>query len=51
MIVKNKVPGIDAKLAEQITGFMQQLRIMKLEKTPGHCRNTGLGHGFICTAY
>jgi MoxR-like ATPase len=34
-IVKNKVPGIDAKLAEQITRFMQQLRIMKLEKTPG----------------
>jgi len=35
MIVKNKVPGIDAKLAEQITGFIQQLRIIKLEKTPG----------------
>ena len=35
MIVKSKVPGIDAKLAEQITGFMQQLRILKLEKTPG----------------
>lgn len=35
LIVKNKVPGIDAKLAEQITRFMQQLRIMKLEKTPG----------------
>lgn len=35
MIVKNKVPAIDKKLAEQITGFMQQLRIMKLEKTPG----------------
>ena len=35
MIVKNKVPGIDAKLAEQITGFMQQLRILKLEKIPG----------------
>ncbi len=34
-IVKNKVPGIDAILAEQITRFMQQLRIMKLEKTPG----------------
>src|SRR6266496_1001682 len=35
VIVKSKVPGIDAKLAEQITGFMQQLRILKLEKTPG----------------
>ncbi|MDQ3682201.1 MAG: MoxR family ATPase [Bacteroidota bacterium] len=35
LIVKNKVPGIDAKLAEQITRFMQQLRSMKLEKSPG----------------
>ena len=35
MIVKTKVPGIDAKLAEQITGFMQQLRMIKLEKSPG----------------
>lgn len=35
LIVKNKVPAIDTKLAEQITRFMQQLRIMKLEKTPG----------------
>ena len=34
-IVKNKVPGIDKKLAEQITGFMHQLRAIKLEKTPG----------------
>src|SRR5687768_9175581 len=35
LIVKNKVPGIDTKLAEQITSFMQQLRTLKLEKTPG----------------
>ena len=35
MIVKSKIPGIDKKLAEQITSFMQQLRILKLEKTPG----------------
>jgi MoxR-like ATPase len=35
LIVKNKVPNIDTKLAEQITLFMQQLRIIKLEKTPG----------------
>src|SRR5215831_7306712 len=34
-IVKSKVNGIDKKLAEQITKFMQQLRNMKLEKTPG----------------
>jgi MoxR-like ATPase len=34
-IVKNKVPGIDVKLAEQITRFMQELRKMRLEKTPG----------------
>ena len=35
LIVKNKVPGIDAKLAEHISRFMQQLRMLKLEKTPG----------------
>ena len=35
LIVRNKVPGIDAKLAEQITRFMQQLRITNLEKKPG----------------
>jgi MoxR-like ATPase len=34
-IVKNKVPAIDAQLSEQITRFMQELRKMKLEKTPG----------------
>jgi MoxR-like ATPase len=34
-IVKNKLPGIDAKLAEQISRFMQELRSMKLEKLPG----------------
>src|SRR5205814_10116608 len=35
LIVKNKIPGIDAQLGEQITRFMQALRTMKLEKTPG----------------
>jgi MoxR-like ATPase len=35
LIVKNKIPGIDNKLGEQICRFMQQLRTMKLEKTPG----------------
>ena len=35
LIVKSKVAGIDTKLATQITGFMQQLRKIKLEKTPG----------------
>jgi MoxR-like ATPase len=35
LIVKNKTENIDAKLAEQITKFMQELRVMKLEKTPG----------------
>jgi MoxR-like ATPase len=35
LIVKNKVPGINEKLAEQITRFIQQLRNIKLEKTPG----------------
>jgi MoxR-like ATPase len=35
LIVKNKLPGIDSALGEQICGFMQQLRTLKLEKTPG----------------
>jgi MoxR-like ATPase len=35
LIVKNKVPHLDVKLSEQITRFMQELRKMKLEKTPG----------------
>jgi MoxR-like ATPase len=35
MIVKKKVPGIDAKLGIQICKFMQTLREIKLEKSPG----------------
>lgn len=34
-IVNNKVPELDAKLATQVCEFMQHLRQMKLEKTPG----------------
>ena len=34
-IVKNRVPGIDVKLASEICSFMQALRQMQLEKTPG----------------
>lgn len=35
LIVKSRVPGVDAKLGAQITRFMQELRLLKLEKTPG----------------
>lgn len=35
LIVKSRNKNIDTKLAEQVTRFMQQLRTMKLEKTPG----------------
>ena len=35
MIVKSKVPEIDATLGEQICRFMQTLRLLKLEKSPG----------------
>ncbi len=34
-IVKSKVPAIDAKLSQQICRFMQTLRNIKLEKSPG----------------
>ncbi|HSI77317.1 MAG TPA: MoxR family ATPase [Lunatimonas sp.] len=35
MIVKSKVPEIDNKLGEEICRFMQTLRTLKLEKSPG----------------
>ena len=34
-IVHQKVPQVDAKLGAQICHFMQQLRLLKLEKAPG----------------
>lgn len=34
-IVRRKVPDIDAHLAEQISAFMQMIRRVRLEKTPG----------------
>ena len=34
-IVRGKVPGIDKKLATEITAFMQEIRQQKLEKIPG----------------
>ncbi|MCO6480687.1 MAG: MoxR family ATPase [Phaeodactylibacter sp.] len=34
-IVRSKVPGIDDRLGEQICLFMQEVRKMRLEKTPG----------------
>ena len=34
-ILKSKVPGMDEKLGVQICAFMQELRQLRLEKTPG----------------
>jgi MoxR-like ATPase len=34
-IVRRKVPGIDARLARQITGFMESVRSVRLAKLPG----------------
>src|SRR5215217_3999891 len=34
-IIQNKVPGISEKLAVQIVAFMQEVRGLKLAKTPG----------------
>ena len=34
-IVRSKVPEIDIRLGRQICAFMAELRLMKLEKTPG----------------
>jgi MoxR-like ATPase len=34
-IIRNRLPGIDRRLAEAIATFMQQLRNLRLEKVPG----------------
>ncbi|OJJ16104.1 ATPase [marine bacterium AO1-C] len=34
-IVRGKIPQIDAQLADQICGFMQEVRKMRLQKIPG----------------
>jgi MoxR-like ATPase len=34
-IVRSKVPGLDARLAEQVTAFMHSLRRLRLTKVPG----------------
>ena len=34
-IVRTRVPGIDARLARELTAFLQSLRRMRLEKVPG----------------
>jgi MoxR-like ATPase len=34
-IVRRKVPGIGGRLADQISAFMQMVRRLRLEKTPG----------------
>jgi MoxR-like ATPase len=34
-IVRSKIPGIEGRLAEQVTRFIQELRRMKLTKIPG----------------
>lgn len=34
-ILRNRLPEIDARLAEQICLFMQEIRKLRLEKTPG----------------
>jgi len=34
-ILKTKIPNLDLKLGEQICAFMEELRNLKLEKTPG----------------
>jgi len=34
-IVHRKVPGLNARLAEQVGAFMQMVRRLRLEKTPG----------------
>ncbi len=44
LIVKTKVPDMDKKLGIQICRFMEQLRDLKLEKTPGIAETIDWAH-------
>lgn len=43
-ILQQKVPGLDKKLGEQICVFMEALREMRLEKTPGIAETIDWAH-------
>ncbi len=43
-IVKTKIPEIDSELGVQICTFMQELRTLKLEKTPGVAETIDWAH-------
>ena len=44
-IVERKVPGIDGRLAREISRFMESLRRVRLAKVPGRGRDARLGAG------
>ena len=46
-IVRAKVPGIDARLAEQLTGFIQGVRRQRLVKTPGVAETLDWAHALV----
>ena len=46
-IVRARVPGIDAQLADQLTGFIQGIRRQRLVKTPGVAETLDWAHALV----
>ena len=46
-IVRTKVPGIEAHLAEQLAGFIQGVRRQRLVKTPGVAETLDWAHALV----
>lgn len=46
-IVRARVPGIEARLAQQLTAFLQSLRRLRLEKTPGVAESVDWGLALV----
>jgi len=46
-IVRAKVPGIDAQLASDVTGFIQAVRRQRLVKTPGVAETLDWAHALV----
>ena len=43
-IIERKVPGLDARLARELAGFMEKLRQMRLAKVPGVAETLDWAH-------
>jgi MoxR-like ATPase len=50
-IVHKKLPGIEQRLLEQVVGFVQELRKMKLSKTPGVSETIDWAESLVTLGY